>query len=354
MEPDERSAITRRVALAGGGAGLTAALLAACGGGSGHQATTTGKSHEQSAQTIFASTEVFKFTVVCHDTDGPAFVPLQYGLQDACTLLGCRYDWTGSRTSDVQTMVQDINQAVAAKVDGIATTLIEAGAFDTPVADALAAGIPVIAYSTDVPGNPRMAFIGPNLQRTGELIGKQLEKLLPGGGQVAIFVSTPGTENVQARVRGIRIALRDRPDIQLTRVATGSTDSAQTLAVQNYVQSNPKLAGYVGVDAGSSDALGQAANSANLSAVVGGVDGSQSTLKLVQSGQVDFIVDQQPYLQGFLLIVQLYLYRVSQRLVGIADTDTGLQLITKQNVTPFVETVSRFEGTSSNPGVQHS
>ena len=61
-----------------------------------------------------------------------------------------------------------------------------------------------------------------------------------------------------------------------------------------------------------------------------------------------------PYQQGFLPILQLYLYKASQTLSGLADTDTGLKFITKATVGPYNNTKSRFEGTSSTPGVQSS
>jgi simple sugar transport system substrate-binding protein len=349
----QRAEITRRVALAGGGAGLTAALLAACGSG-GSPATTTKTTPQPDAAKLFGSSEIYKFTVVSHDIQGSQFVPLQYGLQDACTLLGCQYNWTGSRTSNVQTMVQDINQAVSAKVDGIATTLIEAGPFTAPIEAALAADIPVLAYESDVPGNPRMAFIGPDLVRDGELIGERITKLVIDGGEVALFAATPGTANVQGRIEGIKKVLRSRPDITLKVVATGTSTSSQSFAIQNFVQAHPKLAGYFAVDSGSTDLLAQALNSNGIDASSGGVDGSLNTLKLVQSGRFGFVVDQQTYLQGFMVIVELYLYCVSRKLVGIADVDTGIQLIDKTNVSPFVETMSRYQGTTSSPGVQKS
>ena len=49
----------------------------------------------------FPSHPRWKFVFVNHVTANPFFVPCQYGIQDACALLGCDYQWTGSETSDV-------------------------------------------------------------------------------------------------------------------------------------------------------------------------------------------------------------------------------------------------------------
>ena len=55
----------------------------------------------------------WKFVFVNHVTSNPFFVPCQYGIQDACALLGVDYQWTGSETSDVAQMVNAFNAAVA-------------------------------------------------------------------------------------------------------------------------------------------------------------------------------------------------------------------------------------------------
>ena len=43
----------------------------------------------------FPKHKKWKFTFVNHVTTNPFFVPTQYGIADACALLGCTYQWTG-------------------------------------------------------------------------------------------------------------------------------------------------------------------------------------------------------------------------------------------------------------------
>lgn len=91
----------------------------------------------------------WKFVAICHVTTNPFFVPTQYGMQDADALFGTSTQWTGSQNSLVSEMVDAFNAAIAAKVDGIFTTLIDPTAFNAPTDAALAAGIPVIGYNAD-------------------------------------------------------------------------------------------------------------------------------------------------------------------------------------------------------------
>src|SRR5580693_3014861 len=57
------------------------------------------------AEAPFPAHPRWRFVFVNHVTTNPFFVPCQYGIQDACALLGCDYQWTGSETSDVAQMV---------------------------------------------------------------------------------------------------------------------------------------------------------------------------------------------------------------------------------------------------------
>ena len=97
------------------------------------------------------------------------------------------------------------------------------------------------------------------------------------------------------------------------------------------------------------------ASSTNIEGVKGGgYDLAPITEQLLGSGDIQFTIDQQPYLQGFLPVLELYLYNVTQGLTGPADIDTGLKFLDKTTVKPYTTTKSRYEGTSTSAGVQKS
>ena len=66
----------------------------------------------QAAEAAFPSHKRWKIVFVNHVTTNPFFVPTQYGIQDACSLLGMDYQWTGSANADVGEMVNAMNAAV--------------------------------------------------------------------------------------------------------------------------------------------------------------------------------------------------------------------------------------------------
>jgi simple sugar transport system substrate-binding protein len=78
----------------------------------------------------------------------------------------------------------------------------------------------------------------------------------------------------------------------------------------------------------------------------GGFDLLVPTENAIKSGDLDFTIDQSAYLQGFLPVLYLYLYKLSGTLVSPPFTNTGLKFVTKDLVGPYLTTTNRFEGSS--------
>jgi simple sugar transport system substrate-binding protein len=350
--------LTRRTALTGGAAGLAAMVLEACGSGgsSSSSSAATTSSGGSNAASIFGSSQAYKFTFVNHVTTNPFFTPTQSGASDACKLLGCSYQWTGSQTSNVGEMVNAFNSAVSAGVNGIAVSLISLTAFNAPTTKALAAKIPVVAYNADAPTNARLAYIGQDLFVSGQEMGAHIAQLVPSG-DVALFIATPGALNIQPRIDGAKATLKAHPSITTHTIATGAAIPAELTAIQSYATAHPNTKGYFAVDAGSTQGVAQTIQKQGLRAKGvkgGGYDLTPVTQQLLAAGQIDFTIDQQPYLQGFFPVVELYLYNVSQTLTGMADVNTGLKFLDKTSVVPYNNTKSVYEGTGTAAGVQKS
>ena len=348
--------VTRRTALTGGAAGIAAMMLQACGSsskGTSAASAATGSA----ASSIFGVSAAYHFVMVNHVTTNIFFTPTQNGAADACKLLGCSYTWTGSSTSNVTEMVNAINSAVTAKANGIATSLIDPTAFNSPVSSALSAGIPLVAYNADEPQTGRLAYIGQDLFVSGQEMGQHIVSLLPSGGEIALFIATPGAANIQPRINGAQATLKSHPNIKPNVVATGAAVPAELTVISSWATGHPSAKGMFAVDAGSTQGVAQTIQKQGLKSkgwVGGGYDLTPITEQLLAAGYIEFTIDQQPYLQGFFPILQLYLYNASQGLTGIADVDTGLKFLNKTTIVPYSSTTSRYEGTGTAPGVHKS
>jgi simple sugar transport system substrate-binding protein len=352
-------AFSRRTALSGAGAGLAATILAACGGSNNSKTTTTAAA--QTSTTGGGSGGVFgpsssrlKFVFVNHVTTNPFFVPTKYGAEDACKLLGCSYQWTGSENSNVNEMVNATNSAITGGADGLALALIDEKAFNGPTQAALKANIPVVSYNADSASNRRLAYIGQDLFVSGQEMGRRIIELVPSG-DVALFIATPGSANIQPRIDGALDTLRKSGrGITTHTVATGAAVPAELSTIDSYVSGHPDTKGLFAVDAGSTQSVAQTIQKHSLrgrGVKGGGYDLTPVTQKLLASDQIDFTIDQQPYLQGFLPILQLFMYKMSNSLTGPADVNTGLKFLDKTSVVPYNSTKSRYEGSSTAAGV---
>src|SRR5258706_872183 len=253
-------------------------------------------------------------------------------------------------------MVSFLNSAITAKANGIATTVIDATAFTAPVKSAMDAGIPVVSYNADGSVKPgsladtdttRVCYVGQALSLSGQQLGTRAASLMSGTGDVVIFIATPGTGNMQTGFDGAASILTPK-GFKVHSVATGAATSVEEGAENAYILGHKTLKGAFAVDAGSTQFLGPvlAKNSLVGKIPAGGFDLTPGTLAAIKAGQLDFTIDQNPYLQGFIPTLYLYLYNLSGGLVAPPDTDTGLTFVTKTTVDAY-SVPSRFEGSTT-------
>jgi simple sugar transport system substrate-binding protein len=350
------------------GAGLfsataaASALIAACTSSSSSSATSTSSasatSTAQAAAGNFPSTPPWQFWFVNHVTTNLFFVPTQNGMADAAKLLGLpNPKWGGSTTSSATQMVSYLDSAIAAKANGIATTVIDATSFTTPVMNAMNAGIPVISYNADgvvnngvaTIGTNRLCYVGQALYNSGVAMGNRIKSLVTTPGEVVIFIATPGSGNIQPRYDGAVSVLKPA-GYTVKEVATGALTSQESAAEKAFlVGAKSTLKGAFAVDAGSTELLGPALVSVGLKVPAGGFDLTPGTLTAINNGQLDFTIDQNPYLQGFLPVIYMYLFNLTGGLVSPPNTDTGLTFVTKSNVGPYLNTKTSYEGSAPPP-----
>jgi len=350
---------TRRKLLTGTGlvsaTAAASALLAACSSNtsssSGTAAATT------AAAGNFPKVPGWQFWFVNHVTTNLFFVPTQFGMADAAALVGIpKPKWGGSENSIPSEMTNYINTAVAAKANGIATTVINSSptdtTFTTPVAAAMNAGIPVVSYNADgpiingvpTPGTNRLCYVGQALYLSGQQMGERIKSVAKPG-TIVIFIATPGSANIQPRYDGAASVLTPA-GYQVHMQATGASTSGEGTAEKSYLLGHKNITGAFAVDAGSTELLGPQLAANGLKVPAGGFDLTPGTLTAINSGQLDFTINQDPYLQGFLPVLYLYLFNLTGGLVLPPDTDTGLTFVTKSNVGAYMSTQTTYLGST--------
>ncbi|MGE5274211.1 MAG: substrate-binding domain-containing protein [Verrucomicrobiota bacterium] len=292
----------------------------------------------------------WKFVFVSHDTLDPLLVATQFGAQDAAALVRCTMQWTGSPRASVKETVAALRSAISHKADGIAVAMVDEATLVPEAARAKARGIPLVAFNVGgTSSGRRYAYVGENPHASGAGVGAEIARLARGG-TVVLFAPGPADAWAERRLKGVFAGLAAAPKAPAATVVRLSGDARkQQGAVEAAYTGQKGVRGLFAVDGIGTLACGRAISHLGLrtrGVKGGGYDLLPDDLALVADGSLDFVVDQQPYVQGFTPVMQLFLAKISQGTVIPWDTETSV-LLRRNDVRAFLATKSRFEGSSS-------
>jgi len=280
----------------------------------------------------------YKFIVITHATAVPFFVPVRKGAEDAGKLVGADVTYTGPSGFDIEKQIDFIKSAIAQNADGIATTMPDPTAFNDVVKEAMGRGIPVIALNADAPASGRLAYIGQGNYEAGVSMGQQILEVVPDGGHVLLCIHTAGAENLEARIKGVKDVLDKQSGKYSYRVVATGTDMVRAVSlISSALQADPSIKGMFGVEDVTGSAIAQIIDRDNLKGKVAGgsFDLVADVLNGIEKGEMQFTIDQQPYLQGFQSVINLYLLKRYN--LAPTDINTGVAPVTQENVAKVKE-----------------
>ncbi len=282
----------------------------------------------------------------CHSATTNSFwQAVKLGFDDACNKVGAKGQFIFVQTEgSIEQQVANMQAAVASKPDALITSLVDNNAFTGVLKDARDKGIIVIASNVDATAGPelalRQAFIGQNFIPAGTTLGKRLSALFPKEGPINILVgvSAPGQNWAEQRAQGIMNGLeafkKENPDRKVTieRIDSGTDLAVVSDRVGAYLNAHPDTTAYFDTGfwhAGVAKVL-KDRNVAPGKVLLGGFDLVPQVLEMMKAGYIQIEIDQQPYAQGFLPVMQAYL----SKNIGLApaDIDTGEAVITPDQV----------------------
>ena len=261
------------------------------------------------------------FRLVTHGGDDPFWAVVQQGMLDAAKELGCQVD-IDLAGSDLALQQKRLAEAVAQKPNGIALVVNDDTAWDKPVEEALAAGIPVIGINNDdsqgPAGNKRLCYIGQSEERAGYMIGLRLFQEAKEKGidlskaHVAMPVEVPGANYGVVRSNGIKRA-GEEFGITSFEIIDGGGLEMTTMEQRetSYLLAHPETTFMIGLGGIATDRLTDSLKAAGKEpgeVIAGGFDTTAATLNGLREGYITATIDQQQYLQGYYAVYVLYLY----------------------------------------------
>jgi simple sugar transport system substrate-binding protein len=235
-----------------------------------------------------------------------------------------------------------IQNAIDSKVDGIATTLVTPDALIPTVKKAVAAGIPVDSFNSGINFYQQagsLVHFASDEKLAGQAAGKRAAA--DGATKILCTIQQTGSVALEDRCAGVKDSFPNTENIQVN----GADDSAVTSAIQAKLSQDPSINWIVTLGAPQAlDAI-KSAEGANSKAKIGTFDTNPDAAQAVSDGKIQWFIDQQPYLQGYLSIAQLYLYKKNGNIMGGGKAVlTGPTFVDKANIAqilPFVKQNTR-------------
>ncbi len=189
---------------------------------------------------------------------------------------------------------------------------------------------PVITYNADIETDLRTCFVGQDSFRSGACAAALMEQISPREGCTLIVGVDRLHQSSEERIQGFAHHFEELPNcgMQLTQTVygRGSHETAYRLTAAKLAEL-PQLTGIFVSGAGLSGAA-RAVDDAGLSGKIKvvGFDTTESNVAFMKKGTVQFLIDQDPYLQGYKSIQLLVDAVFQNRPVGPEGFDTGIQI----------------------------
>lgn len=313
-----------RVSLVAAGA-LMALALAACSSSGGKQSTDQGGAGNAGG----AGTPKITVALITHAAPGDTFWDLVRKGADAAAKknnieLQYQADPDGANQANL------VQSAIDKKVDGIAVTLAKPDAMKANVEKALQSGIPVVALNGGIDDWKSMGvlgYFGQDERIAGEAAGQRLTT--DGAKKALCVIQEQGHVGLEARCDGTKAKFPSTEKIYVTGTDMPSVQAAITAKLQQ----DKAIDRVLTLGAPFALAAVKSVKDASSSAKVVTFDTNKDLVTAIKSGEVQWAVDQQPYLQGYLAVDSLWLYKFNGNTIGGgAATLTGPAFIDSTNV----------------------
>jgi simple sugar transport system substrate-binding protein len=302
-----------------GGAGLLALLLAlvvaGCGSSSNNNSgNSASKSSGGKSNVELTQGSGLTFAMVTHSDEGSFWSVVKKGAQQAAKDEGVKLIWSPSN-NDPQKEAQLIDAAISQKVDGLAVSVPNADAIRGSLQKAKSAGIPVITLNsgeTDSKALGAITHVGQDETVAGRGAGARFKS--EGAKKVLCIIHEQGNIGLQQRCDGVKQGFGG----EVTNLQVkGTADLATTQTeIKSKLQADKSYDRVMALNPDIAEAAKGAIKGASSSAKLATFDLNPDVIKDIQAGNIEFAVDQQQYLQGYLPIVFLKLYKANLNTVG--------------------------------------
>ena len=284
-----------------------------------------------------------RIIVVTHGQAANSFwLIVRNGVEIATEQTDTNVDYRSPETFDVQAMARLIDEAVASKPDALVVSIPDAAALSKSIRAAVAARIPVISINSGLEVSRKLGclmYIGQDEEAAGRKAGQKMKVM--GVKEAIILNQEVGNFALEQRIKGFRAGF-EGPFHHVQVLAVKMDFGECQDLVRDYLQRNQNVDGIMALGPTSAEpalaALDQLGKTGQIKLCT--FDISPAVIAALGRKQMEFAIDQQEWLQGYLPIVFLANY---VRYGSILQNDfilTGPSLVTSENIGKVVNLLS--------------
>jgi simple sugar transport system substrate-binding protein len=275
----------------------------------------------------------YTIAMITHETPGDTFWDkIKAGAQQAAKNEGIKLKYSADPDATKQATL--IQSAVTAKVDGIAATLVTPDALAGAVKSATDAKIPVVGFNSGIGDYQRLGalmYFGSDETLAGTAGGKRLAA--EGVKHPLCVIQAQGSVALEARCAGVKSSAPGTENINVN----GADDSSVVSTLQAKLSEDKTIDAIVTLGAPIALDAEKAMDAAGSQARLATFDLNAQAATDIQDGKIEFSIDQQPYVQGFMAVTSLYLYlKNGNDIGGGKPVLTGPSFVDKTNIDKIV------------------
>jgi simple sugar transport system substrate-binding protein len=311
------------------GAGVVALGLVSCSSTGGKPDTSGGGMGAGSADTPRMT-----IAMITHEVPGDSFWDLvRKGAETAAKKDNIELRYSSDPEGPSQANL--VQTAVDSGVKGIAVTLAKPDAMKPGIDAATAKSIPVVAFNAGLDAWQAMGikeYFGQDGFIAGQEAGKRLTS--EGAKKAICVIQEQGHVDLEARCAGMKNTFSATEILNVNGKDMPSVEATITAKLQQ----DPGVDYVVALGAPFALTAVQSAKNAGSKAKIGTFDTNSALVGAITGGDVQWAVDQQPFLQGYLAVDSLWLYINNGNVIGGGQpTLTGPSFIDKTNVDAVAE-----------------
>jgi simple sugar transport system substrate-binding protein len=292
------------------------------------------------AQAQEASQENNRFVMVTHGVPSdPFWSVVKNGAEAAADLVGAELEYRAPSTFDMAKMQQLVQAAVASQPDGLILSFTDENALGGAVQNAVDNGIPVITINSggDVARDyGARLHVGQSEYEAGKQAAERMQEM---GVEKGVCVNhEQGNQGLDQRCDGFVEGF----DGNAEQLATTYDPTNIRNAIIAYLNENSDVRGVLTLGALAADPMIQAMREQGATDMftLGTFDLSPDILEALDAGELDFAIDQQQYMQGYLPVMFLDQF-VKNGLLPAGDVATGPGFVTQDNAAQVIELSSQ-------------